>query len=1397
MRQKISLSLFCLVLTGLLAGSLIIGRAAPQPDGIVTDNGFYISPPVAPLTGARPIEAPFSSPLLSPEEHASGFALPVSNPSGDVRDAVRQAVTGANALPVPLLNFDGIGYASILPPDTDGQIGKDHYVQIVNAYGQGSQIRVFDKLTGAQTANFGMNSMWPLGSNCQKYGFGDPVVLYDQLAERWLITQFTSSASGTYNECIMVSKTSTPTANVNDWWFYGFNVHATKFNDYPKLAVWPDGYTMMVHQFSTSGWAGTGIFVFERDKMLNGQPASFQYKDLMSVNPNLDGFLPANLMGDALPPVGTPGYFVAVDANWSGSTDVMQVFGLHVDWATPANTTFGWVGELVVTDFDTDLCAAASEQCITQPGTTVKLQAITDRLMMHAWYRNQGGYESIVFNHTVDGDGAGHAGIRWYELRKTDPAVPTIYAAPQASRPYGPWSIYQQSTFAPAGTTHRWMGSIAMDHVGNIALGYSASSDTVYPSVRYTGRLASDPLNQMQAEVEIVTGGGSQAHASGRWGDYSALSVDPEDDCTFWYTQEYVQAGKTTWATRIASFKFPNCSIGNRGTLHGTVTKAVTGERLSGVMLSATASITISGNTLTRADGTYTLTLPTATYTVTASAYGFVPQTISGVMIISGTSTLRNFSLIPTVPVTVSGVITDSQTGWPLYARIQVAGYSGLPIWTDPLSGKYQIQLQSGNAYTLTVNAFVPGYIPQSRSLGVLASSRTVNFALNADLLTCTAPGYLMVNGLAASFDASAASAGLLPDFEFGVPPYGWSIVDNAQVGGAVWRSIVGASESANYTGGSGQAATASSMFNPGAFDTELRTPAIPTKALTSTTLTYHTNYQNLGGRDHLDLSIAVDGGAWQTIQAWNADFGAFRATPGFTVTLDLAPYLSGATQFQLRWRYFDMTPSATDWYAQIDDVSLGTPACMPPVGGLVIGNVYDANTAQPLNGSQVRGDSGASFTTLATPNDARVDDGFYVLYSPDSTHVISASRTGGYQAVSANVIVTASQNIRQNFSLPAGRLAASPLAITTSLAASGQITFTLHLTNTGSSALHFDLAAAPLQKATGLVMHLPDYGRARTPAARTHPQTMVMPRFSAAYDFILGDTYLADTVFDVLVLTPDVGSNNGGSVATLLAALAAFPDLNVSVWNPDLGNPTLDDLLAYDVILLGNDFLWNNLDKDVVGDRLADYIDRGGKVIEGLYVQSYDAWGFGGRYLRDGYSPYTPATGDEWQADQLRLLGPAAALLPGISTAQDSWAHQNPGLALNATLLGVWANSGQPAIAANANVVALNQLLHHHAKWDGNTGVVLHNAVLWLMDAPASAVPWLSFTPISGTLSAGASRPITLTLDASQVALPGVVHAILQVDEDTPYGRIEIPVTLTVFDEKLVFKIYLPTLLR
>jgi subtilase family serine protease len=294
--------------------------------------------------------------------------------------------------------------------------------------------------------------------------------------------------------------------------------------------------------------------------MLAGLPATMVYLDLAPVDMHLGGMLPADLDGPA-PPGGSPGYFVQVDDNtWGYSGDRLQVWRFHVDWARPAQSTFTRAGAIPTEPFDSDLCGY-SRTCIPQPGTTAKVDAMADRLMYRLQYRNFGDHESLVVNHTVDVDGNDHAGIRWYELR--DPG----------SAPF----IYQQGTYAPD-ADHRWMASAAMDGAGDLAIGYSVSGPATAPSVRYAGRLANDPPGILtQAETTVVPGAGAQTSATGRWGDYSMLTVDPTDDCTFWYTQEYyTTTSDSAWHTRIGAFSFPSCQPSSevRVTVAATATPA-------------------------------------------------------------------------------------------------------------------------------------------------------------------------------------------------------------------------------------------------------------------------------------------------------------------------------------------------------------------------------------------------------------------------------------------------------------------------------------------------------------------------------------------------------------------------------------------------------------------------------------------------------------------------------------------------------------------------------------------------------------------------------------------------------------------------------------------------------
>ncbi len=657
-------------------------------------------------------------------------------------DAVVQDQVGVpyapNAMPPTLHNFDGVSQNEMqavvpgtadnyIPPDTDGDVGYDpatgkkYYVQYVNtAYAMWDVTNP----TPTRLLTATGNALWAgFGGICETSNDGDPIVLFDQLANRWLMSQFAlpGGASG-FHQCIAISQSGDPTGA---WYRYDFLISLTKLNDYPKFGIWPDAYYMSINQFNATGtaWQGAGAVAFERQRMLQGLSAQMIYFDLYTVNSAYGGQLPADWDGSTPPPAGAPNYFSEVDDDGvtpSLGPDALRIWKFHVDWTTPANSTFGVSGSpnftVTVSPF-TAICAT-TRSCIAQPGTTSRLDAIGDRLMFRGAYRNINSHETLMLNHTVDA-GSGRAGVRWYEVRD-------VSTAPV---------VYQQSTYAPADTENRWMGSIAMDHVGNIALGYSVASSTVYPSVRYTGRLVSDPLSVMaQGESIIVAGAGSQTDSAARWGDYSSMTLDPVDDCTFWYTQEYYAlTSARDWQTRIASFRFPNCTIGSQGALQGQVTNASNSSPIEGARIAATLSQTQTFSAYTNPGGNYTIIAPVGSYTVTGAAYGYLPATLTGVSIVSGTTTTQNIALTPAASYIISGFVRDNATNDPLWATVAVIGTPSNPpfasVETDPATGFYSMTISGGQSYTLTASAL----LHTSAAQGVTPiSNQTVNFALAA-----------------------------------------------------------------------------------------------------------------------------------------------------------------------------------------------------------------------------------------------------------------------------------------------------------------------------------------------------------------------------------------------------------------------------------------------------------------------------------------------------------------------------------------------------------------------------------------------------------------------------------------------------------------------------------------
>ncbi len=538
------------------------------------------------------------------------------------RDPVIQSSAPSLTIPGPTLTFDGVNNnCSCTPPDTNGDVGPSNYVQTVNVH-----LQVYNKFTGAaQTGIVPINSLFAgLGNPCETTNDGDPIVLYDPLADRWLIAQFAnaSSSTGPYYMSIAISKTPDPTGA---YYAYCFQMPNSKFNDYPKFGVWPDGYYMSDNQFSGNTFAGAGVFVFDRAKMLAGDPtASYVYFDLASVDATIGGLLPADLDGPP-PPVGTPNYFAYFTADEFGDpSDALRVFAFHADFTNTNLCTFTERPEspIAVAPFNPNVAN------VPQSGTSRKLDTLADRLMFRLQYRNFTSNESLVVTHTVVG-GSGQAAIRYYQLKRNLPG--------------GNFTVNEQATFAPD-TTHRWMGSAAMDYQGNLAVGYSHSSSTNFPSIRYAGRLASDPPNGLtQGEGVLQEGGGSQTSTGLRWGDYSALTVDPTDDATFWYTTEYYSATSTaSWRTRIGKFQL-TATPAPKGILRGTVYSA-------GMPVSNAVVRTTNGYLrFTDAAGNYSMIVAPGNYDLMAIS-GAATASVNGVVVTNGGTTTQDISFGPPKP---------------------------------------------------------------------------------------------------------------------------------------------------------------------------------------------------------------------------------------------------------------------------------------------------------------------------------------------------------------------------------------------------------------------------------------------------------------------------------------------------------------------------------------------------------------------------------------------------------------------------------------------------------------------------------------------------------------------------------------------------------------------------
>jgi len=823
-------------------------------------------------------------------------------------------------VPGPIQNFDGTNNLSgVYPPDTQGDVSNGNYVQIVN-----TNFAVYSKTGTLLLGPSSLSTIWNgIPAPWNGTNSGDPIVLWDQAAQRWIISQF-SLVTGNFAELVAVSQTSDPTGS---WYRYVFQF-GIFMPDYPKFGIWPDGYYMSVNQFLPQGsnynWEGVGAAVLDRTKMLTGDPtASMQYIDLGSSS-NPWAMLPSDWDGTNTPLTGEPDYYTFYDDWSSSSVQYLRIWSFTTDWNNPSNTTFTESYVLTPQAFNEYICADGNGQCISQPGTSVKLDDLSDRLMYRLQYRNFGSYQVMLTNQCVNVDGNGHAGVRWYELRNSGSG----------------WGIYQQGTYAPD-ASQRWMGSIAMNGQGDIALGYSVSDATsTYPSIRYTGRRASDPLGQMTVtEQSIIAGSGAQTGSVGRWGDYSMMSVDPTDDLTFWYTTEYIQTtGGAPWRTRIASFKFSN--------VPAVITTSASGVTTS----AATLNGTINPNGLS---STYHFEWGTTT------AYG---NSSSAVSAGSGTSNvnesigLSGLTAGTTYHFRLVGVNSDGTTNGNDMSFVPggaiLTTTAATSITTTTASSGGNISTDGGAAVTArgvcwstSLNPTVAGsHTTDGSGTGIFTSSLSnlsggTSYHLRAYATNATGTFY----GNDMPFSTSCGTYGLpfTEGFNGFSIPFCWSQTDH-QGNAQIWQFGVIPTASPSPALDGNYAFLNSNGYGSGSSqNADLVTPTIDLTIYSNVYLKFSHYFQYSSGSS-ATLSYSTDNGSsWTQIQQWTsttsnpASFNQVIAGAG------------GHSQVKFKWNY----TGSNGYVWAIDDVTISASGLW--IGGAV-SNPTDWNTAANWDGSTI-----------------------------------------------------------------------------------------------------------------------------------------------------------------------------------------------------------------------------------------------------------------------------------------------------------------------------------------------------------------------------------------------------------------------------------------------------------
>ena len=915
-----------------------------------------------------------------------------------------RSMTGTNA---PLLNFEGQS-SPYYPPDCNGAAGPNHFMQTVN-----TTYAIYSKTGTLLAGPTNMNLLFGSVTGAT-YNDGDPVILFDEQANRWFATEFSVSGTNDYM-LFAVSTTSDPTGT---WYQYSFDV--VDMPDYEKVAVWRDGYYMGTNTQPTTG---NDIYVFERSQMLIGGAARMVAFD----NPYRPGtgvvVVPPVDNDGVAAPAGTPGTFIAFnDDGIGGGTDQLWIYELAVNWTTPANSTFNRTQQLAVTPFDTQF---NNWEDIDQPGTTRNLCAISTVIMNVPQYRNFGTYQSIVCCHTVDVDATNHAGVRWYELRKTPPATT--------------WTIRQQGTYAPDAHS-RWMGAISMNGSGKIAVGYSISSSTVYPGIRYTGQSAvanASASGVLDIPEETALTGTNFQTTYNRWGDYASMAVDPSDDQTFWFTTEYIGASEAR-KTKIISFK-----LGNSPTVATLDATAVTAS-------SATINGTVNPNGLAT---TYKFEWGTTvsygnTTTITSAGSGSTAVAVSANLTGLTAGLPYHFRI---VAVNTDGTSNGSDlTFTPGMAMVTTTAASSITMTTATAGGAVTTDggasvTARGVCWSTTANPTISGsHTTDGSGTGSFTSSLTGLVSSTIYHIRAYATnmgGTVYGNDLTFTTVCALYTLPFTQSFSTTTIPPCWSQVDN-QGSGQVWQFgvITGYSPAPALNGN--YAFLNSDAYGSGnTQNADLVTPTLNLSGYTTVNLAFNHYFRSYSGSSG-KISYSINNGSTWTLLTTITTTTATNPT-AYSQAVNA---VAGQSQVKFKWNY----TGTWAYYWGIDDINI-TGTCTAVAASVAIAaslNPVCAGSGVTFTATPTNGGTTPAYQWKMNGVNAGTNSTTY-SYTPANSDAITCVLTSNASCVTGSPATSNTITMTVNPLLPAGiSIAASANPVESGL----PVTITATATNGGSS---------------------------------------------------------------------------------------------------------------------------------------------------------------------------------------------------------------------------------------------------------------------------------------------------------------------------------------------------------